>query len=156
MNQTNPQHYVGYLELAELIRTHDPVNPLYLSATSKNTYLVGTAGRREWFVTVSDIQNGVCRYWLMMTCAAQTFSGETIPGENEADFWDLHEDAAQKIRLYIDEQIHQLPGAQFFAVHQALVAVPNELRMLEGKQGFLKFDKAINRYLIREELAQAV
>jgi hypothetical protein len=118
MNNKAP-HFVGYAELSELIKTHMRDAPLYVCGTSVNTNRIGSAGLREWFITVADIDDGICRYWMMQTCSAQTFCGQTVPGQKEDDFWSIQDDALEKIKAYIKEQAVELQGALFFEIHQA-------------------------------------
>jgi hypothetical protein len=149
MNNKAP-HFVGYAELTELIKTHMRDLPLYVCGTSLTTHRMGSAGLREWFITVSDIDDGVCRYWMMQTCSAQTLCGQYVSGQKEEDFWNIQEDALEKIKAYIKEQAIELQGALYFEIHQAFVAVPNELQLLKGSTGFFKFDKESMRYQIHE------
>ena len=153
MNKNNT-HFVGYFHLSELIKSHDTTTPLYLCGTSSNRFQVGSAGIREWRLTVADIQNGICRYWMMKTCAAQTFDDKVMPGKEEVDFWVLHESAVESVRTYCQTTFQQLTRPAPLDIHKALVAVPDDYRLLEGCQDFIRYDRQANRYELHQELAE--
>jgi len=131
--------YVGFGTLEGLLNSHQKDRPIYLELVWMPPAHCGPIERRHHVIVVTDIQDGVCRYW-RQTVAASDFIGGRPFEEAKVEKAMAR---AEQARLIVEKHIRTLHK---FEVQGALVAMPRELRLLDGVTDCLRYDQATDSY----------
>jgi hypothetical protein len=133
--------YVGFATLEELIATHQAELPIYL-ATPTETHTTDTVGftYRDTYLLVSDIQQGLCRYWRMPLGRVSVHGGQSMEPERSQKILERALQTETEARKVLRARAKCEPQA-------AVVAFPRDLRCLDGTTDLLAYDPSSNRYV---------
>ncbi|MFL6600764.1 MAG: hypothetical protein ACJ8R9_05480 [Steroidobacteraceae bacterium] len=133
--------YVGFATLEELIATHQTELPIYLAAPTE-THTTDTVGfsYRHTYLLVSDIQQGVCRYWRMPLGRVSEHCGESMEPELSRKILERALQTEAEVRKVLRARLQCEPQA-------AVVAFPRDLRYLDGTTNLLRYDPSSSRYI---------
>ena len=137
----NDKLFIGYGSLEGLLDTHPADAPVFLSLNEEQ----GPPGQygialHTLALTVSDIRDGHARYCRMVVGRVQAIGGEAFDtGSRER----TRQRALSAYRL-IEEYIITRHG---FTVESAMIAMPRDLKLLDGWADFLRYDKEADRFV---------
>lgn len=135
------QFFVGFGQIEVLLNSHQREAPVYVQLCCE-THGSGTPGYhvQEQVIVVSDVQDGVCRYWRKRLSRTELIGGRPFH-EAEAK---LHVEFAGKVRAAVEKQIVEVYRYRFL---EAVVAAPRDLKLLDGEADFLRFDREARSYV---------
>ncbi len=137
----NEKLFIGYGSLEGLLDSHPTGAPVFISLNEEQ----GQPGQygvalHTFALMVSDIRDGHARYCRMVLGRVQTIGGEAFDtGSRER----TRRRALSAYRL-IEEYIITKHG---FAVESAMIALPRDLKLLDGWADFLRYDKEADRFV---------
>ena len=137
----NEKLFIGYGSLAGLLDSHPTGAPLFLSLNEEQGQPGQYGVRLNTFaLMVSDIRDGHARYCRMVLGRVQTI------GSNAFDTGSRERTRQRALSAYwlIEEYIINRHG---FPVESAMIAMPRDLKLLDGWADFLRYDKEADRFV---------
>ncbi len=137
----NEKLFIGYGSLEGLLDSHPTGAPVFISLNEEQ----GQPGQygvalHTFALIVSDIRDGHARYCRIVLGRVQTINGEVFDtGSRER----TRQRALSAYRL-IEEYIITRHG---FTVESAMIAMPRDLKLLDGWADFLRYDKEADRFV---------
>lgn len=141
-------HYLGYPSLEEMLeKARGDGGPLYVSLLRTPTFEIDV-GEPMIYVTVVTVSSVTAerhvRYWRKTLAKTLFLHGE--PFDENADRHHARSRAAYELLLeYLAEE--------GFATEHAVVAVPRDLRLTEGKAAFWRYEQSNDRFERVRQLA---
>jgi len=134
MSPTSPGFFIGYETLETWAQAADPALPVYamLVETTGPTGNYGLAWR-EVQARVFQVRDGQAHYCLITVAGWQTIHGKALDAEKRQQQDRAARSAWRHIAAWLREQGYH--------VTQATVAVPKDLRLLNGAAAFLTYDQ---------------
>ena len=127
-------YFVGLTSVSEFLDSHEKDAPLFYSIGRQEIGGIHSIIREKWTVCLSDIQNGVCRYYLQTIGYTDKINGEPFNRE----IFDSCRERAENLR----EQIQSLKSK--YNLVQGCVSFPKDLILLEGSE--IEYDAENNRF----------
>jgi len=137
----NEKLFIGYGSLEGLLDSHPTGAPVFISLNEEQGQprQYGVA-LHTFALIVSDIRDGHARYCRIVLGRVQTINGEVFDtGSRER----TRQRALSAYRL-IEEYIITRHG---FTVESAMIAMPRDLKLLDGWADFLRYDKEADRFV---------
>lgn len=126
-----PAFYVAYLDLDALLATHDTAKPIGLVLIAQVSRGAANVDLEDQVIIVSDVQDGVCRYWCKCLARAQLIGGE--PVGSRADYEAKLCGARSSCAL-----VEQLIRTRYaLAVEPSVVSMPRDLVLAPGEAACL-------------------
>ena len=138
MNTSTP-FFVGYGTLDALLQSHEPATPLYAILTSETA--PAQAQVVSLVLVVGDVQNGVARQWRRTVGRFSHIAEQPLQSVEQVKR--TRERAQQAYELLT----HALVFVQRFEVHNALIAAPPDVRILEGDTDCFHYDTSTDSYI---------
>lgn len=129
-------YFVGLTSVSEFLLSHEKDAPLFYSIGRQEIGGIHGIIREKWTFCLSDLSNGICRYYLQTIGYTDKINGEPFNRES----FDSCREQAEKLR----EQIQSLKSK--YNVLQGGVSFPKDLILLEGSE--IGYDAENNRFLI--------
>lgn len=135
------KQFIGYGSLEGLLDTHPTGTPVFISLNEEQ----GQPGQygialHTFALTVSDIRDGHARYCRMVLGRVQMINGESFDtGSRER----TRRRALSAYQL-VEEYIITRHG---FTIESAMIAMPRDLKLLDGRADFLRYDKEADRFI---------
>lgn len=127
-------YYVGLTSVSEFLDSHEKDQPLFYSIGRQEIGGIYGIIREKWTVCLSDLSNGVCRYYLQTIGYTDKINGEPFNRE----IFDSCRERAENLR----EQIQSLKLK--YNLVQGCVSFPKDLILLEGSE--IEYDAKNNRF----------
>jgi len=138
---TSPTYFIGYDTLEAWAEAADLSLPVYatlVESTQSTDRRYGLAWR-EVQIRVFQVRDGLAHYVLMTVGGWMTTGGKTLDEQKEQ----AQRRAAESAWKHVQEWLY----THGFDVHQGTVAVPNNLRLLNGAALFLEYDREKGEYV---------
>ena len=150
MNTSRP-FFVGYGTLEALLQSHEPATPLYAILTSE-TAPAQFAGAQvvSLVLVVGDVQNGVARQWRRTVGRFSHVAEQPLQSVEQVKRTRARAQQAYELLT------HALVVAQRFEVHNALIATPPDVRILEGDTDCFHYDTPTDSYIAGPAKGQQV
>lgn len=131
--------YVGFVTLEELLAAHETGMAIYIATITecRNTDTIGFCYRHT-YLQVSDVADGIGRYWRMSMGESPEHCGEPMDR-------DLSDRILQRVKT-AEEEVKRLLLGRFDKVFGAVISFPRDLRILEGTTELLIYDPSENRF----------
>jgi len=137
----NEKLFIGYGSLEGLLDTHPTGAPIFLSLNEEQGQPGQYGVRLNTFaLIVSDIRDGHARYCRMVLGRVQTMGGEAFDAKSR----ERTRRRALSAYQIIEEYIITRHG---FSVESEMIAMPRDLKLLDGWADFLRYDKEADRFL---------
>ena len=150
MNTQTP-FFVGYGTLEALLQSHEAGAPLYAVLASETAPgQFGGAQVVSLVLVVGDVQNGVARQWRRIVGRFSHIAEQ--PLQSVAQVKRTRERAQQAYELLT----HALVFVQRFEVHNALIAAPPDVRILEGDTDCFHYDTPTDSFIAGPAKGQQV
>lgn len=133
----NKLYFVGLTSAAKFLDSHEKDTALFYSIGRQEIGGIHGIIREKWTVCLSDIQNGICRYYLQTIGYTDKINGEPFNRE----IFESCRARAEDLR----EQIKSLKSK--YKLVQGGVSFPKDLILLEGSE--IKYDKQSNHFLLK-------
>lgn len=133
-------YFVGLTSVSEFLHSHEKDAPLFYSIGRQEIGGIHGIIREKWTVCLSDIQNGVCRYYLQTIGYTDKINGEPFNRE----IFDSCRERAENLR----EQIKSLKPK--YNLVQGCVSFPKDLILLEGSE--IGCDAENNRFHFEKKI----
>lgn len=117
-------YFVGLTSVSEFLDSHEKDAPLFYSIGRQEIGGIHSIIREKWTFCLSDIQNGVCRYYLQTIGYTDKINGEPFNRE----IFDSCRERAEDLR----GQIKSLKSK--YNLVQGGVSFPKDLILIEGNE----------------------
>ncbi|MDQ3748726.1 MAG: hypothetical protein M3367_06915 [Acidobacteriota bacterium] len=131
-------YFVGLTSVSEFLVSHEKDKPLFYSIGRQEIGGVHGIIREKWTVCLSDIQNGICRYYLQTIGYTDKINGEPFNRE----IFDSCRSRAENLR----EQIKSSKSK--YNLVRGCVSFPKDLILLEGSE--IEYSAKNNRFHFEE------
>ena len=128
-------YFVGLTSVSEFLLSHEKDQPLFYSIGRQEIGGIHGIIREKWTFCLSNIQNGICRYYLQTIGYTDKINGEPFNRET----FDSCRSRAENLR----EQIKSLKSK--YNLMQGSVSFPKDLILLEGSE--IEYDAESNSFL---------
>ncbi len=133
-------YFVGMTSIFEFLDSHEKDTPLYFSVGRQEIGAVHGIIREKWTVCLSNVKEGICRYYLQTIGYTDKINGEPFNRE----IFDSCRERAENLR----EQIQSLKSK--YNLVEGCVSFPKDLILLEGSE--IKYDAENNRFHFEKTL----
>lgn len=141
--------FVGVGLLEDLVKTHRRRHPMYVELVAERQgSQIGIHGELQVLI-VADVQDGVCRYWRKLVARHELIAGRPTDELR----WTAQRSCAaaclEAVKEYVKKEItfglddFDYPGGHVLA---ATVAMPRDLRLLDGDTKLLRFNRDVNAF----------
>ncbi len=131
-------YFVGLTSVSEFLDSHEKDQPLFYSIGRQEIGGIHGIIREKWAFCLSDIQSGICRYYLQTIGYTDKINGEPFNRE----IFDSCRERAENLR----GQIQSLKSK--YNLVQGCVSFPKDLILLEGSE--IEYDTKHNRFLFEK------